>query len=41
VHLVGFGRLWLDPQATPVAVPHTLTAEEIAAKEIEESAQGS
>jgi C4-dicarboxylate transporter DctQ subunit len=41
VQLVGFGRLWLDPQATPVAVPHTLTAEEIAAKEIEESAQGS
>jgi len=39
VQLVGFLRLWRDPQATPVAVPHTMTAEEIAAKEIEESAQ--
>jgi len=41
LQLVGFVRLWRDPQATPVAVPHSMTAEEIAAKEIEESAQES
>ena len=41
LQLIGFVRLWRDPQATPVAVPHSMTAEEIAAKEIKESAQES
>ena len=39
VQLAGYTRLWRDPQAEPVAVPRVMTAEDIAAREIEESAQ--
>lgn len=38
VQLAGYGRLWLDPLAESVAVPRVMTAEELAAQEIEESA---
>ena len=38
VQLVGFTRLWMDPQTEPVAVPRAMTAEELAARELEDSA---
>ena len=37
LQLVGFVRLWRQPDAEPVAVPKVLTEEELAAREIEES----
>lgn len=40
VQLVAYVRLLLYPQAEPVAVPRTLGAEELAAREIEESKAG-
>jgi len=40
VQLVGYTRLWLDPQAESVAVPRLMTVEELAAREVEDSAQG-
>jgi C4-dicarboxylate transporter, DctQ subunit len=39
VQLAGYVRLVLRPDAPPVAVPVLLSAEELAAKEIEESAE--
>ncbi|HSG75486.1 MAG TPA: TRAP transporter small permease [Burkholderiales bacterium] len=39
VQLVGYARLVLRPDAQPVAVPVILSAEELARKEIEESAE--
>jgi len=39
VQLVGYARLTLRPDAQPVAVPVILSAEELARKEIEESAE--
>lgn len=39
VQLAGYARLWRDPQAESVAVPRVMTAEELAAQEIEDSAQ--
>jgi C4-dicarboxylate transporter DctQ subunit len=39
VQLAGYVRLLLRPDATPVAVPEILTAEALAAREIEESAE--
>jgi TRAP-type C4-dicarboxylate transport system permease small subunit len=39
VQLVGYARLMLRPEAAPVAVPVILSAEELARKEIEESAE--
>jgi len=41
VQLAGYTRLWLDPQAEPVAVFRVMTAEELAAQEIEDRAQRS
>jgi len=39
LQLAGYVRLMLRPETTPVAVPVLLSAEELAAKEIEESAE--
>lgn len=41
VHLVGFFRLVMNPQSTPVAVPTIQTIEEIAKHDIDESDDGS
>jgi TRAP-type C4-dicarboxylate transport system permease small subunit len=38
LQLAGFIRLWIHPDAEPVAVPKVLTVEDIAAQEIEETA---
>jgi len=39
LQLAGYTRLWLDPRAEPVAVPRVMTADELAARELEDSAQ--
>jgi len=39
VQLIGYGRLLLDPDEAPVAVPVVMSAEQLAAKEIEDSAE--
>jgi TRAP-type C4-dicarboxylate transport system permease small subunit len=39
VQLVGYARLVLHPEASPLAVPVILSVEELAKKEIEESAE--
>jgi TRAP-type C4-dicarboxylate transport system permease small subunit len=39
LQLAGYTRLWLDPQTESVAVPRVMAAEDLAAQEIEDSAQ--
>lgn len=40
LQLAGYARMWWNPRAEQVAIPPTLTTEELAAREIEESAGG-
>jgi TRAP-type C4-dicarboxylate transport system permease small subunit len=40
LQLAGYARMWRNPLAEQVAIPATLTTEQLAAREIEESAGG-